>query len=130
MTRLDGEQLAVIEDHVRELYQRFKQRVMNGRKLEQDKVEELSGGRVWTGRQALSRNLVDEMGDLVTAIDKVRTLAGLDDRQWTPTVWIMPQGGLILPGRYPPQPFGLDELLKELIGGAYLAQSQWHLNLY
>jgi protease IV len=39
----------------------------------------VAGGRVWTGRQALEKGLVDELGDLQTALKKARELADLPD---------------------------------------------------
>jgi len=35
---------------------------------------------VWTGRQALERGLVDELGSLETALAKAREMAGLSPR--------------------------------------------------
>ena len=45
-----------------------------------DQVHPIAQGKVWTGRQALERGLVDEMGGLESGARKARTLAGLPDR--------------------------------------------------
>ena len=42
-----------------------------------DEIDAIGGGRVWTGEQALAHGLVDELGNLQTAIDKARELAKL-----------------------------------------------------
>jgi protease-4 len=60
-----------------EIYQRFKMRVASGRSLEVEAVEALARGRVWTGRQALERGLIDELGDLEAAVRQAKQLAGI-----------------------------------------------------
>jgi protease-4 len=44
------------------IYEDFKQHVATGRNLDNEKVEEIAQGRVWTGRQAHSLGLVDQLG--------------------------------------------------------------------
>jgi protease IV len=58
-----------------EIYQRFKARVALGRRRSLEAIEELARGRVWTGRQALSLGLIDEIGDLETAVRRAKELA-------------------------------------------------------
>lgn len=43
-----------------------------------EEMEEVAQGRVWTGRQAMSRGLVDFEGGLQTSINIAATLAGLN----------------------------------------------------
>jgi protease-4 len=78
-------------------YTRFKAHVAEGRRMEVDRVEEIARGRVWTGRQALERGLVDELGDFQTAVDKARSLAGLDARRYVPVVSLGPGKRYTLP---------------------------------
>ena len=61
-----------------EVYAVFKGHVttIRGEKLKQP-IDELAGGRVFTGRQALERGLVDELGTLKDAIDRAAKEAGL-----------------------------------------------------
>jgi protease-4 len=47
------------------------------RKMESAAVDSVARGRVWTGRQALDRKLVDELGDLRHAVEVASTLADL-----------------------------------------------------
>ena len=61
---------------LQDFYDLFLQRVAEGRELDVAQVHEVAQGRVWTGVQALERGLVDELGGLHTAIDKVGELAG------------------------------------------------------
>ncbi|MFI4971978.1 MAG: S49 family peptidase, partial [Hyphomicrobiales bacterium] len=53
--------------------------VSRSRKMSADEVQPIAAGRVWTGRQALERKLVDEMGGLNAGVRKARALAGLPD---------------------------------------------------
>jgi protease IV len=58
-----------------EIYQRFKARVALGRGRSLEAIEEVARGRVWTGRQALSLGLIDEIGDFETAVRRAKELA-------------------------------------------------------
>ena len=70
-----------------DFYEIFLDRVSTGRDLDRDAVHEIAQGRVWTGKQALSRGLVDELGGLDTALAKAAELAELEDysvARWPP----------------------------------------------
>jgi len=71
------EQRARIRASIGDGYVRFKARVMDGRHLDDEQVEAVARGRVWTGEQALARGLVDELGDLHHAAARARELAGI-----------------------------------------------------
>jgi ClpP class serine protease len=45
-----------------------------------EEVHPMAAGRVWTGRQALERKLVDELGGLDAAVRKARSLADLPEK--------------------------------------------------
>ncbi len=51
--------------------------VVKGRGLPLAEVRELATGQLYTGSQALSLGLVDELGDLDTAIELASSLAGI-----------------------------------------------------
>ena len=57
-----------VEKQIDGFYRMFVDRVAEGRKLSREVVEAAAGGRVWTGRQALERGLVDRLGSLDDAI--------------------------------------------------------------
>ena len=59
---------------IENIYDIFKERVIQGRKLSPEAVENLAQGRVWSGKQALKLGLIDDLGDLQDAI----TLAAKD----------------------------------------------------
>ncbi|MBI4581176.1 MAG: signal peptide peptidase SppA [Planctomycetes bacterium] len=65
----DDRQRAIVRKYMKEVYDVFKERVVAGRKDRlKDEIEELAGGRVYTGRQALAKGLVDQLGGLQDAI--------------------------------------------------------------
>lgn len=65
-------------DMMEDTYDQFTAKAAEGRGLTQDRVKELGGGKVYTGRQAKRLGLVDELGDLRDAILKAKELAGID----------------------------------------------------
>jgi len=73
------DQRAMVRREVERIYGLFVDVVSRARKLTADEVQPIAAGRVWTGRQALERKLVDEMGGLDAGVRKARTLAGLSD---------------------------------------------------
>ena len=62
-------------------YEQFINLVARGRNMPADAVEQIAGGRVWSGEDAAEIGLVDELGGLQVAIERAANLAGLDD--WT-----------------------------------------------
>jgi protease-4 len=72
-----GEQRDKIEDAIETSYQAFKERVAAGRRLSPQQIEDVAGGRVWTGNQALENGLIDELGDFAAAVESACQLAGL-----------------------------------------------------
>jgi len=58
-------------------YRLFVDRVAEGRKLPREEIASLAGGRVWTGKQAFDRKLVDRLGSLDDAIALARERARL-----------------------------------------------------
>ena len=65
--------------YIERIYDQFTARVATSRNMTQEAVDAIGGGRVWTGAQALENGLVDELGDLRTALNKARELAGLPE---------------------------------------------------
>ncbi len=80
-----------------EVYVRFKSRVAAGRSKPIGDVETIARGRVWTGRQALARGLVDEVGDLQTAVQRAKAFAGIPAHVDAPVLTIRPPKAAPLP---------------------------------
>ena len=64
---------------INHIYELFLKRVADSRSMEHKVVEEVGGGKVWTGQQALEHGLVDELGGLETALARLRREAGLPE---------------------------------------------------
>lgn len=64
---------------IEHIYRHFVELVSSSRHMSYEAVDAIAGGRVWTGTQAKSNGLVDELGDLKTALAKARSLAKLSD---------------------------------------------------
>ena len=67
-----------VGDQMRSTYDLFVARVVEGRKSTREKIDAVAQGRVWTGRQARERGLVDELGGLDRAIQLAKEHAKLD----------------------------------------------------
>lgn len=74
----------LIQSSVDDIYQRFLKLVAAGRHLDVAAVDALAQGRVWTGRQAQARGLVDHLGSLDAAVAAAAHRAGLDHYQTVP----------------------------------------------
>jgi protease-4 len=59
------------------IYEEFKGRVSSGRNISPENLELIAQGQIWTGRQAKSNGLVDEVGGLNAAIEEAAKLTGL-----------------------------------------------------
>src|SRR6266480_4801493 len=63
-----------------DMYVQFLEAVASGRKLELQEVRSLADGRVFTGRDAKSRKLIDDMGNFQDAVDLTAKLAGISGK--------------------------------------------------
>ena len=73
-----------------DVYQQFTTKAAAGRKMELEKLLPLAGGRVWTGRQAVEKGLVDRLGTLHDAIAFAQAEAGMEgDAQ--PELKVLPE---------------------------------------
>jgi protease IV len=68
---------ALVNGWLDHIYEDFTGKVAQGRRMPADRVHELARGRVWTGADALSNGLVDELGGLDRAAAIARRRAGL-----------------------------------------------------
>ncbi len=72
-------------------YNRFVTLVAEARKLSPERTRELATGEIYTAEQAKELGLIDELGDLDTAIDLAQSLAELPERKVT---YVKPHRGL------------------------------------
>ncbi len=73
------QELALQQSIVDDLYDRFLTLVAEGRGLSKPAVDNVAQGRVWSGEDALTAGLVDEMGGLEAAIAYAAEQAELDE---------------------------------------------------
>jgi protease-4 len=70
----------LVWESLQRIYDMFLDRVAASREMTRQDADTIGGGRVWSGRQALEKGLVDELGGLDRALETARQLAGLDER--------------------------------------------------
>lgn len=104
---LDEVEFEAINESVTEIYDAFLKLVAEGRGMSFEQVDGIAQGRVWTGTHAKEIGLVDELGNLNSAIAYAAEMAGLDDYKLRE-----------LPEMLDP----LQELLKELSGESQAAR--------
>ena len=63
-----------------DMYVQFVEAVASGRKLDLQEVRSLADGRVFTGRDAKQRKLIDEIGNFQDAVDQTAKLAGISGK--------------------------------------------------
>ena len=95
-----------------DIYEVFKGHVQSSRgdRLKKD-LDELAGGRVFTGQQALELGLVDKIGGLEDAIKHVAAAAGIESYEV----------------RAVPEPKNLAEMMQESFGGSSADEGQLSL---
>ncbi len=78
----------VLKEEILWTYEQFLSKAAEGRGLTRDEVDAVGKGRIWTGRQAKDRKLVDELGGLTMALGLAKKEAGIDaDEEVRLDVW-------------------------------------------
>lgn len=72
------DEFELVEKQIWQYYDDFVSKVSTWRKLDYDSVDAVGRGRVWTGRQALKRGLVDSYGGIWEAVELARQRAGIN----------------------------------------------------
>ena len=78
VTPFSDDERAKMQEHIDAIYEQFLMKAADGRGTTRDAIHEVAQGRVWTGRQAKERGLVDELGGLSRAIALAKDRAGID----------------------------------------------------
>ena len=79
LRELTPEEEEIMQGMIDEYYEQFIDVVAEGRELSEEEVRNLATGQIYTGTKAKELDLVDELGDLNTAIDLAAELAGIED---------------------------------------------------
>ena len=75
---LDAVQIQALNTSITDIYNTFVSVVAEGRGMTREQVEAVARGRVWSGRDAVEKGLVDALGGLEDAVAEAAKLAGLD----------------------------------------------------
>jgi len=73
------EEKEIMQGMIDEYYELFIEVVAEGRGLNKEEVRNLATGQIYTGTEAKELGLIDELGDLDTAIDLTAEIAGIED---------------------------------------------------
>lgn len=83
------EERAMLQNHINQIYERFKFVVAEGRKNAHEQNEdgrelsaqwtEYADGRILSGKEAFDLGFVDELGDFDTAVNRAKSLADIED---------------------------------------------------
>ena len=97
---LSGDERALLQQLIDSSYGQFVKVVAEGRKLSEDAVRAFADGRVFSGEQAQTLGLVDELGDEEHARRLAARLADLDEENVRPVTLGRPRKKLtgLLPG--------------------------------
>jgi protease-4 len=98
---LQDAERAILDREVEGFYREFVRLVAEGRSMDAEEVETLARGRVWSGRDAHERGLVDRLGGFEVALELLRERAG--DSTLKPTL-LEPRRLDLPPAEAPPQP--------------------------
>ncbi|PMG77726.1 signal peptide peptidase SppA [Shewanella sp. 10N.286.51.B7] len=121
---LDPNVSAVIQRHVEHGYHEFISLVAKERDMTLEQVDRIAQGRVWSGTRAVELGLVDELGDIDSAVAKAATLAEIEKfdtkviQQELTTEEIFVQKMLASASTYLPQASTQSPILEQLF-------SQW-----
>lgn len=69
----------IIQNLADRTYEDFVSKAAQARGMSFDELEAVASGRVWSGKEAMDRDLIDVFGGLEEAIEIARTQAGLED---------------------------------------------------
>ncbi len=95
MRPFDNAELAYMQRSVELIYDQFTTIVSEGRELPKETVDAIGQGRVWSGADALTIHLVDEIGTLSDAIEYAAGLAGNPDlSEWEVEAFPKPQSSM------------------------------------
>ena len=68
---------AYLQSLVNDMYGQFIRDVSDGRKMKYEDIRAIASGRVWTGEQAMSLKLIDQIGGFQAAVDDTAKAVGI-----------------------------------------------------
>lgn len=79
-TGLDPRMASAVQSSIQHIYDEFTGKAAAARKKKVDEIDAVAQGRVWTGKQALERGLVDRLGSLDDAVQAAAKRAKLEGK--------------------------------------------------
>lgn len=79
LKQMTPEETAILKDIIHEMYMQFVTVVSTGRRMDIETVKKIADGRIYTGKQAVEKGLVDELGYIEDAIRLTKKLSGLTE---------------------------------------------------
>lgn len=77
--KLSEEERGKINAMIDDLYEQFIADILKGREIEEEELRAAATGELFTGKQALERNLVDELGGMDKALEVAGEKADIED---------------------------------------------------
>lgn len=74
---MTAKEKTILKDFAKKIHRQFIMDIVEGRKMDQDKVESLADGRIFTGEESKDLGLVDRLGNLEDAIEWAGRLGGI-----------------------------------------------------
>ncbi len=89
---IDSRLASLIQSSIGHVYNEFLAHVAQARKSTPDQINEIAQGRVWTGKQARERGLVDDLGGLEAAVHAAAEMAKLGEGYRSSYIEAEPKG--------------------------------------
>ncbi|MCJ7833449.1 MAG: signal peptide peptidase SppA [Deltaproteobacteria bacterium] len=77
LREMKPEERRLLEEVIQNVHQQFIEVVSRGRRLSREQVEKIADGRIFTGQQAKTMGLVDELGSFEDAVELTKKMVGL-----------------------------------------------------
>jgi protease IV len=75
--KMKPEEKKILRDFAKKIHRQFIKDIVDGRKMDMEKVESLADGRIFTGQESKKLGLVDRLGNLEDAIEWAGQLGGI-----------------------------------------------------
>ncbi len=80
LREMSPEEKRILQSVIDNVHQQFIQAIVEGRRLDRERVLQVADGRILTGQQAKQLGLVDQIGNLQDAIDAAAKLVGIEGK--------------------------------------------------
>jgi len=77
------EEKKILQEFAKKIHRQFIKDIVDGRKMDREKVESLADGRIFTGQESKKFGLVDRLGNLEDAIEWAGRLGGIKGKNDT-----------------------------------------------